>query len=491
MTRKPLARAARLLPGLTTLVPLLLAAACASAPDPRGMHFPPESLTEPEVTQLTLDNGIRLYLLPDHTAPLIHLRALVRTGTAYEPADQPGVYAMAGDLMRDGGAGDLDPDAFDTALADAAIRMGSNVGRESGGASVVSLTRNFPLALARFADMLRRPRFDAARLETAKAQEIDAIRRRDDIPGAIAGRLFRRTLYGPDSPLAREPTVDDVARITRGQLVAFHRQWYRPDAIALGVTGDFEVPAMVEALKGAFGDWQAPPAPEPVPPKVAPTEHRVVRIVDRPVEQVVLFIGQISIRRQDPDFYALRLANVVLGGQPFMSRLFQDVRTREGLAYRVGSALRPNPRHLGDFVMSASTRPEQVGQAVALMLDEVRRLRDEPVPEAELHETQESFLNGFVFSSATSAQVLGRRMGLDYNGLPPDELERVRARTLATTPADLQAAVRRQLEPDRMAIVAIGDKDVLTEALAPFGDVEVVPWEGPGGARNAAEEPGG
>lgn len=464
---------------------LLLVAACASVPDPRRMHFPPETPTEPQVTQVTLDNGIKLYLLADRSVPLIHVRALVRTGTLYEPADRPGVFALAGTLMREGGAGDLDPDAFDAALADAAIDMSSHVGGEAGGASLVTLTRNFPLALARFADMLRRPRFDADRLETVKAQRIEAIRRRDDFPGSIAARLFRRTLYGPDHPLAREPTAEDIARVTRDELVAFHRDWYRPNAIALGVTGDFEVPAMIEALKGAFGDWQAPPAQVPVVPEVAPTERRVVRIVHRPAEQVTVYIGQVSIRRQDPDFYALRLANRVLGGQPFMSRLFQDVRTREGLAYRVSSGLAANPRHPGMFRMTTLTRPDQVGRAVALMLDEVRRLRDEPVPADELAASQEGVLNGFVFASVTPAQVAGRRMSLDYNGLPPDELERVRDRTLATTSADLRAAVRRHLDPDRMVIVAVGDRDVLKAALAPFGEVEEVPWEGAGGGGEA------
>jgi zinc protease len=277
--------------------------------------------------------------------------------------------------------------------------------------------------------------------------------------------------------------------------VAFHQAWYRPDAIALGVTGDFDTPAMIEDLKAAFGDWQAPPAPEPVPIQVAPTERRVVRIVDRREQQISVVIGETSLRRDDPDFYALRLANLILGGQPFMSRPFQDVRTREGLAYRVSSQLGASTRHLGAFRMDTLTRPEKVGQAVALMLDEVRRLRDEPVPAPELAETRESFLSAFVFNSVTAAQLVGRRMVYDYNHLPADELERVRARTLAATPEELQAAARRWLDPDRMVIVAVGPADVLMPALAPFGEVEVVPWKTPddGAAAPAApaEAPGG
>jgi zinc protease len=464
---------------------LLLAGACATLADPRRMTFPSVPLPEPEVTRVTLDNGMVLYLLPDRSLPLIHVHALIRTGQVYEPADRIGTYALAGSLLREGGAGDLDPDAFDDALAFAAIQMGSVVSSEAAGASLDTLTRTFPEALDRFADMLRRPRFDPARLENLKARGIEAIRRRDDRPESIAGRLFAKTLYGPDHPFAREAKAADIERITRDDILAFYRTWYHPNNVALGITGDFDVPDMVAAVRRAFGDWESVPVPVPVPPEVPPTTRRVIRIVHKPADQVSIRIGQVSVRRDDPDVYALNLANTVLGGNSFMSRLFQDLRTRDGLAYNIASILSPGHGHPGQFQMVTRTRPEKVGQAVRGMLAEVQRLRTEPVPPDEFAATKEAFLNSFVFNSVTPEEVVARRMRIDYYGMPPDELARLHDKTLAATAAQVLDVARRDLDPDRMVIVAVGDRQVLKEALAPFGTVEEVPWgtpaEGSGG----------
>jgi len=480
-------RPARIL-GATLALVAALAGGCATAPDPRHMRFPPVPLPQPEVTRVTLDNGLALYLLPDRSLPRVHVAALIRAGSAWEPADRVGTYALAGTLMRDGGAGDLDPDAFDEALAFAAIRMTSHVGTESAGAAMDTLTRHLPEALARFADMLRRPRFDPARLESLKARRIEGIRRRDDNPASVAARLFARTLYGPDHPFAREAEPEDIARITRDDLVAFHDAWYHPNNTALGITGDFDVPDMVAAVRRVFGDWAPGPVPAAEPPAVPATERRRVRFVHKETDQVAIRIGQVSIRRDDPDVYALDLANDLLGGRGFMSRLFQRVRTREGLAYGIGSALSPGMGHPGVFRIATRTRPDKVRQAVAAMLEEVARMRDAPVPPDEFAASREAFLNSFVFASATPARVVSRRMWYDYAGLPADELTRLHDRTLATTPADVRDVMRRRLDPDRMDIVAVGDREVLAEALAPFGDVEEVPW-GPEAATAVAAGP--
>jgi zinc protease len=464
------------LPAALALV--LLAGACATVPDPRRMTFDPPPWSEPEVTRVDLDNGLALYLLPDRSLPLIRLRALVRTGLVYAPPDRIDAWRLAGKLMREGGAGDLDADAFDDALDFAAIEMASNVAAESASATVNTLTRNFPLALARFADMLRRPRFQPDRIETRKAKELERVRRRDDNPGGIVRRVFRKAVYGLDHPLAHDPTEADIEGVTRDQMVAFHQAHFHPNRILLGITGDFEVDEMVAAIEGAFGDWAPAEVTLPEPPPIPPAGPRAVWIVHKPVDQVPIRIGAPSLKRDDPDYYPLLMANDILGGGAFMSRLFQEIRTREGLAYSVGSGLRPGLRDVGTFQMATRTRSAETGEVVGRMLAQVERLRDEPVPSAELEAARDARLNAFVFRSTTSQQAVYRLMRWDYFHLPVEDLETIRARFEAVTAESLQRAVRAHLDPDRMVIVAVGDRDVLTPALRPFGVVREVTPQG-------------
>lgn len=466
----------------------LVLAGCAAAPDPTRMHFPPVPVSEPNLVEHTLPNGLVVHLLPDRKLPLIRIHALVHTGAVYDPPGKAGLAGLTGSLMREGGAGARDAAAFDEALASAAILMGSEIDTDAGTASLDTLTRTFPLALEAFADMLLRPRFEPDRLETLRAQAIEGVRRRNDRPAGVAGRLLRQTLYGPDHPYAREPTEASIQALSRDDVVAFHRRDYVPRNTVLGVSGDFDPDEMIAALTAAFGDWEDRPAAFADVPPVPETAARVVRFAHRPLDYVAIRIGEVTLRRDDPDFHAFALANGILGGQVTMNRLFAEVRTRDGLAYSVGSSYTSENRDRGLFVMGAGTRPENAAEAIRRMLAEAERLRAEPVPRAELDAAREAYLNGLVFSSVAADPLL-RRMQLDYEGLPRDELERTRQEVLAATPEDLAGAVRTHLHPDRMAIVAVGDRAVLRKALAPFGTVEEVPLEAAGDAFPAGGAP--
>ncbi len=455
--------------------------ACAGLPraanDPTTMHFDPVEMTEPPIDVVTLDNGIKLYMLPDRELPLIRIRAQIHTGRLYLDPDERITAAMALPLMRSGGVGDIEPDKLDEALTFDDIHMGASISLTSAGASLNTLTRTFPQALGYFADMLRRPRFDAARLETKKDGALEALRRKNDNPGQIARREFATLLYGADHPSGHQTTEDEIRAVTRDKLVAFHRHHIRPDNIAFGITGDFDRDEMIAAIKGAFGDWRVAPESLKKPVMISTRELKRVAFSHRDVTQVTVRMGHLSIMRRNPDYYALNLANNILGGGSFRSRLFNEVRTRRGLAYAVGSGLSPGFIDRGTFLMGVKSRPDQVAEAIRVMLSELERLRTEPVSNDELAAAKEAFLNAFVFKSVTANQVLGRRMVLDYYGFPEDELERLKTQTMAVTPADILRVAHRYLSPDRMLLFAVGNRDDLIPALSEFGDPVEIPLE--------------
>ena len=459
--------------------------ACTTLPpatgDPRTMKFDPVTFTVPEVERVVLENGIIVYLLPDPELPLVTVSALIRTGAIYQPADKVGLAGLTGTVMRTGGTAHLTGDQVDEELEFLAANVSMGIGGESGTAVLDILKKDLPRGLAIFADMLRAPAFEQAKVEQAKRQALEAIRRRPDSPSGIAAREFRKLLFGADHPLGRESTAETVERITRDDLVAFHRQFFAPNALMLGVTGDFEKPAMLDALRKAFGDWKPQPISLPaIPPVTASTSSRSVNILRRDISQTHLRIGHLSVKEDDPDYFALALLDDILGGNSFTSRLFRDVRSRQGLAYSVGSRLIPGNVGPGAFVIHALTKGPSTYQALSSMLDQVERLRQEPVSTEELQLAKDAFLNSFVFSFADSGQIVGRLMALEYHGLPKDFLQRFRDSVVRLTKEDLLRVARRHLHPDRVTILAVGKDEDFEKPLSTFGRINVLTLK-PGG----------
>ncbi|MFN3681139.1 MAG: M16 family metallopeptidase, partial [Nitrospira sp.] len=300
--------------------------------DPRAMKFSPVEFSPPEPERLVLDNGMVVYLLEDHELPLITITATIKTGSWLDPPDKVGLASLTGAVMRTGGGGRFSAEEVDEELEQFAGRISISIGRESGSAVLDVLSKDLHRGLEIFAALLRTPTFDPARVELAKLQAIEGIRRRQDQPGSIVGREFLKVLYGSDHPSARESTVESIRRIGRDDLVSFHRETVHPNGIILGVTGDFHKEEMLDALRAVFGDWRPGTVPELKIPDVAEQEvvKPTVLFIDKETTQTHLRVGHLSIKEHDPDYAALTIANDILGGSSFRSRLFNDVRTKGG-----------------------------------------------------------------------------------------------------------------------------------------------------------------
>ncbi len=444
--------------------------------DPRTMRFAPVEFHPPEPERLVLENGMIVYLLEDHELPLVTFTATLQTGAWLDPPEKIGLAGLTGVVMQTGGTSRMSPDEVDEELDRLAASLSVSIGTDSGSATLDLLTKDLDRGLRIFADVLMTPAFDPARLELAKRQAIEGIRRRQDHPGAIAGREFAKLLYGPDHPWARESTVESVSRITRGDLVAFHRRTIHPNGIILGVTGDFERDGLLAKLREVFGAWpkgDVPPIAIP-PVDAAAAEVASVRYVGKDTQQTHLRVGHLSVKESDPDYPALALLNDILGGGSFRSRLFQDVRTRRGLAYSVGSSLRPGIREPGAWLMRAETKLASTEEVIRRLLANVQRLREEPVTDAELEEAKEAFVNSFVFSFSSPSAIVSRLIGLEYDGLPKDFLQQLRDRVVKLTKEDLLRAARTHLHPERLKILAVGPADALPRLLSTFGTVQEI-----------------
>jgi len=462
---------------MAVAIPVL--AACAgdlALGDPRQMTFKPVEFTPPEPDRVVIENGMVVYLLEDHELPLISITATMRTGSWLDPAEKIGLASLTGTIMRTGGGGGLSSEQVDEELEQFAGDVGISIGRQSGSASLDVLSKDLKRGLQIFAGLIRTPAFEPARVELAKLQAIEGIRRRQDTPGSIVGREFVKLLYGADHPTARESSIASIARITRDDLVAFHRKTIHPNGMMLGVTGDFDKSAMLALLREVFGDWKKGEVPVLTIADVpqGPTAKPVVRFVNKESSQTHLRLGHLSIKEQDPDYVALAIANDILGGSSFRSRLFNDVRTKRGLAYSVGSRLNSGVHDQGVWLMRAETKLPSTQEVITRFVSNMERMRTELVTDSELAEAKEAYVNSFVFSFASSSAIVGRLVELEYDGLPKDFLQQLRARVIALTKEDILAAAKKHFNPDRLTIVAVGAGEALPKLLSGFGDVKEI-----------------
>ena len=445
--------------------------------DPRQMTFPPVEFTPPEPDRVVLENGMVVYFLEDHELPLINMTATIRTGSWLDPTDKIGLASLTGSVMRTGGGGELSSKQVDEELEQFAGDISISIGRQSGSASLDVLSKDVKRGLQIFEKLIQTPAFEPARVELAKLQAIEGIRRRQDNPGSIVGREFLKLLYGANHPTARESSIESITRITRDDLVAFHRKTIHPNGMILGITGDFDKSAMLALLREVFGDWKKGEVPVLTIPDVSESQMAkpVVRFVNKDTTQTHLRIGHLSIKENNPDYVALAIANDILGGSSFRSRLFNDVRTKRGLAYSVGSRLNSGMHDQGVWLMRAETKLLSTQEVITRFIANMERMRTELVTDGELAEAKEAYVNSFVFSFASSSAIVGRLIELEYDGLPKDFLQQLRVRVIALTKDEILAAAKRHLNPERLTIVAVGAGEALPKLLSGFGDVKEIP----------------
>ena len=474
--------------GQRFVVSCSVAALCAglSAPAALGQPIPvhPRDLVfedlafeppDPAAHRHELSNGVVVYIVPDRALPLVTVSVIVRTGAYLEPADKAGLAALTGSQIRAGGAGELAPAAFDDEAAFLAADLSSRIGDASGSASVNSLTKDLDASLDLLFDMLRRPRFDQDRLDLARSQALQQMERRNDSTQSIEVREWRRLLRGVEHFTTIPSTRASIEAITRDDLVAFHREHYHPGNFIFAVAGDVEPADFLSRIEARMADW---PAKEPVSTPVPAPDHTMrpgIYVVDKDdVNQGRVVIGHVGTMRDNPDRYALMVMNDILGGGGFTARLLTRIRSDEGLAYSAYSSFGLGTYYPGAFRVSFQSRSETVARAAAIVLEEIERIRSEPVTEAELRTSKASFIETFSrnFSSATSTA--GLFANDEYTGRDPGYLVTYRDRIRSVSGDDVLRVAREYLRPDRLAVLVVGDRTTIEAGDPDNPDVTLV-----------------
>lgn len=430
------------------------------------LEFEPlPELELPEYNRYQLDNGMVVYLLEDRDFPLISGTAIIRTGSRFEPANKIGLAQLTGTVIRSGGTENHPPEELNLILEQKAASVETNIGNTSGSASFNTLTEDLDTVFPLFTEVLRQPAFAPQKFAIAKKQQQGAIARRNDDPKDIANREFNKVLYGESSPYARTIEYKTLDNISLQDVSNFYQTYVRPENIILGIVGDFETDAMIERVKAAFDNWQASASlTAPTPPTTSQKYDQGLFIIDRPQQtQSNILLGHIGGQFNSPDYPALSVLNGVLNG--FGGRLFNQVRSRQGLAYSVYGAWSPSYDFDGMFIAGGQTQTSNTVPFIKSVVQEIKKLRNSLVSEQELANAKESILNSFVFNFENPDQTLSRLMRYEYFDYPENFIFEYQKQVENTTQEDILKAAQAYLRPDKLVTVVVGNVQAIKPPL--------------------------
>lgn len=426
-----------------------------------------------DVERIVLDNGMIIYLYENHRLPTFSLTTMVRCGSVYDPSDKNGLSQIVGTVMRTGGTTTLSGDSLNMLMEYAGGSLETRIGDEMGTASLSVLSKDMAMGLKVWADLLRNPAFPADKLELAKVDIRNSIKRRNDEPGGVNSRYFYNLLYG-DHPSGRILEWGTVKGLTPEDLQAYHKKYFVPNNMIVGISGDFKRDELLAQLKTLVGDWKKSDQVLPPPPPVTMTANPGVYEVVKDVNQAVIRIGELGIKRDNPDRYAINLMNYILGGGSFTSRLTSRVRSDEGLAYRTGSSFDIDTRDYGVFAAFCQTKSATTYKATKIIMEEIAKIRTNGSTEAELTDAKNAAINRFVFNFDTSGKIVQNLMSLEFNGLPADYYDNYTAKVSKVTLADIKSVAQKYLDLANMTFVVVGNPSTFDKPLDEFGKVVTI-----------------
>ncbi len=402
-----------------------------------------------------LPNGIVLLVAERPAVPIVAVRAYFRAGSAFDPHDAPGLANLTAELLTRGTA-TRSSEELDRAIESVGGSLESDASRDGITVALSVLKKDLPLGLDLLTDVIRAPSFPEHEL-ALKANEIQAgIKRSEENPEAVAGRELMRLVY-PHHPYGHpvEGTRESVGALTRQQVVQFYERHVRSDTAIIAVVGAVTVEEARKEILGRLGSWRRPSTPAStvrIDEAAPPPQTRTIK---RDLTQATVYMGRRAIRQDNPDYFALVVANYILGGGS-ASRLYLRVREEGGLAYSVYSHVSPG-RYGSTAVVGLQTRTSEVTKALGITRDEQARMSQEPVTDRELSLAKSYLIGSFPLRLDTSSKVANFLVGVEEQGLGLDYADTFKARVALVTAEDVRRVAGRYLVPATFDVVTVGN----------------------------------
>ena len=422
------------------------------------------TLRLPTPTEFTLPNGLTVLVMEQHDLPVVAANLVIRTGSGANPPASPGLANFTAAMLDEG---TTTRSALE--IADEAARLGAPIGTASTMDSTLvfvrSLKKTFASALELAADVALNPSFPAEEIERQRKSRLAALVQERENPGAVAMRVMMAALYGPKHPYGYTELGTEASNtaMTRDAMMAFWRQNFVANNAALIVVGDVTQTEVRTLATRVFGDWRKGTPASPATPEPAPTRSRLV-IVDKPGSpQTELRVAKIGVPRDTPDYFPLQVMNTTLGGL-FSSRLNLNLREDKGYTYGSASGFMFR-RSAGPFLALAGVRSDATAASVVEMVKEIRRMSEVPQTSDELALARDSLVRSLPGEFEATHTIANTLQAIYVYDLGLDYFAKFPARVAAVDAASAQAAARTHLVPDRLVVIAVGDRKKIQPEL--------------------------
>jgi len=418
----------------------------------------------PPIQKRTLSNGVPVWIVELHKVPVVHVSLVIKSGSGVDPRGKYGLASLTAEML-DEGAGTRNA----LQIADAVDFLGASLSTSStSDASYVEL--HVPVArlgdaLPIMADVALRPTFPEEELKRVREDLLTSLIQAEDDPESLIQFAFPRLVYGSQHRYGTLTvgTAASAKGFTVGDMRQFHSQNYVPANAGLIVTGDITAANAVARLETAFGAWKGTaPAAAPIS-AAAQLTTRQVDLIDKPDSaQSQIRIGWVGVPRSTPDYFALRVLNTILGGS-FTSRLNQNLREEHGYAYGASSMFDMR-RGAGPFYAAAGVQTDKTAEALTEFFKELEAIR-KPIPPEEVEKAKNYVALLLPRNFETTESLAGSLATMFVYNLPADYFATFTQRIRAVTPADVQRVAERYIQPDKFAVVVVGDRKVIEPGI--------------------------
>jgi predicted Zn-dependent peptidase len=430
---------------------------------PENLKFPPLKYEPPvpEKFRVPLKSGTIAYVVPDRELPLVNIVVYIKTGQYLESRGKEGIADLTGYLMARGGTKSKTAEELEERLAFLAAQLNSSVGENQGSVSLNLLAKDLSEGLGILREVLSTPRFQEDKVALRKQQVLQAMKERNDDSSSIQGREEEFLAYGEKFWANQYSTEKSIQGITTDDIREFHKKWFHPDNFIVSVSGDFDRDQMVQKLETLFGDWPfAGEKPGPIPTNTTFAAPGVY-IVDKDVNQGRVAMMLPGIQRDNPDYFSVIIMNDILGGGGFTSRIMNRVRSDEGLAYDAHSSFPGGTYYPLTFTAGFQSKSRTVPYAISIIQEEIKKMAAEAPSDADLNLSKRGFIDRFPTTFSTKAQIANTFALDEFTGRyarEPEFWKKFRSRMEAVTKEDVLRVAKKYLTPDKLVILAVGQK---------------------------------
>ncbi|MEZ5400752.1 MAG: pitrilysin family protein [Bryobacteraceae bacterium] len=425
----------------------------------------------PPFEEKTLPNGLRLMLINDTRYPMIEVRLGFQAGDKYDPAGMEGLSETVAALLKEG-AGKRNSRQVAEELAAIGGDLNANSTADFLMVAGYALSEYTDRLLDLTSDFVRNPTFAEDELRLRKQNRIEELKVERAESETLAAERLHEILFAGHPYANALPTPSTIEKISRDDLAKFRDRFFVPNNGVLAVIGPIgDTSAFAKKLSARFGDWKkgTPPA---APPAKFPEAKGGTTLVDRPGSvQADIMIGRVAVGREHPDYFPLYVGNAILG-MGASSRLFENIREKQGFAYHSSSHITPR-KDVGYVESQTQVRNEVIGPALTALEGEFRRMGSERLTAGELSAVKNYLSGNFVMSLATPTGVANQLINTRLNGLPNSYLETYVDKIRRVEPDQIQKTAAKYLDPSKASIVVVGDASQIAEPMKKLGEVNV------------------